>query len=361
MADAPLPEGVAGPESVSVIVTTFNRSASLSRAVQCLAAQETGGVFELEIIVVDNGSTDDTESVVAALAEGSHWPVRYAYESRQGLPFARNRGLREASGRWIAFFDDDQLAEPGWLATLHRFAVERDAACVGGGRSLRFETEPKAPIAPYCRKLLGESLGSANPLRYSRKHLPTTGNVLIRREVVDRLGGFNETWLEGGEDTEFFNRLVTSGVAAWFTPGAEVEHVIPASRLAPAYLERIALRHGVTFGRRDLEEQGRWLLPLWMTARVAHAAALFAPRLMAARLKGDDAAALGWRCRLRRVEGYVRFGLQALAPRMFGQDDFVAAMMHRDALSESAAPRPRTAPSQPAMVIGRIEPVEKAS
>lgn len=357
----PLPESAAAPEAVSVIVTTFNRSASLARAMECLTAQESGGAFELEIVVVDNGSSDETESVVAALAEGSHWPVRYAFEPRQGLPFARNRGLREARGRWIAFFDDDQLAAPDWLAALHRFAVARGVACVGGGRRLRFESEPAPPLDPYCRKLLGEALGEAEPLRYSRKHLPTTGNVLVRRDVIDRLGGFHETWLEGGEDTEFFNRLVTSGVGAWFTPAAVVDHVIPASRLAPAYLERIALRHGVTFGRRDLEEQGRWLLPMWMAARVAHAAALFAPRLLAARVSGDDAAALGWRCRLRRVEGYVRFGLQALAPGMFGQDDFVAALMHRDARWESTAPRPRPAPPQPARVLGRIEPVEKAS
>ena len=75
--------------------------------------------------------------------------------------------------------------------------------------------------------------------------------------------------------------MVTSGVVAWFTPEACVEHVIPPSRVAPAYLERIALRHGVTFGRRDLQERGRRLLPLWMAARVAHAAAMFVPRLLA--------------------------------------------------------------------------------
>jgi O-antigen/teichoic acid export membrane protein/glycosyltransferase involved in cell wall biosynthesis len=360
-------DGAAARESISIIVATFNRAGSLARAVECLAAQDSLGAFDLEVIVVDNGSTDDTEAVVAGLAERSPWPVRYCYEPRQGLPFARNRGLHEAAGRWIAFFDDDQLAAPNWLAALHRFAVERGLACVGGGRCLKFEAEPPAALAPYCRKLLGEALGVGEPQLYSRKHLPTTGNALVRRDVIDRLGGFNETWLEGGEDTEFFNRLVSSGVEAWSTPDAVVEHVIPASRLAPDYLERIALRHGVTFGRRDLEEQGRWLLPLGMAARACHAAVLFAPRLLVARLRGDAAAALGWRCRLRRVEGYVRFGLQALAPRVFGQDEFVATMMHRDtahrdARSESSAPRPRSAPApHPPRVISRIEPVEKAS
>lgn len=348
--------GNAGGDLVSVIVTTFNRSRMLSRALESLAAQDTAGEFCYEIVVIDNCSTDDTAAVVAAFAERCAVPLRHVYEARQGLPFARNRGLREARGQWIAFFDDDQLAPTHWLAALRRFAIERGLECVGGGRSLVVQFDAP-PLSPYCRKLLGESLGAGAPAPYSRKNLPTTGNVLVRRKVFDRLGAFNETWLEGGEDTEFFNRLVTSGATAWFTPTAAVEHVIPAERLAPDYLERIALRHGVTFGRRDLEEQGRWLLPLWMVARVVHAGVLHAPRMLVAKASGDSARALGWRCRLRRVEGYVRFGLQSLAPWAFGQSAFVAGMMHRDARPEAVL-RSRTAP---AGVISLIEPVEKVS
>jgi glycosyltransferase involved in cell wall biosynthesis len=346
-----------GAPLISVIVTTFNRSAALGRALTSLAAQQTGGEFDFEIVVVDNGSADDTRRVADQHAGGTSAASHYFYEPKQGLPFARNRGLREAHGDWIAFFDDDQLAPPEWLGTLWRFAGAQLAACVGGGRKLVIDVDTPPQLAPYCRKLLGEVCQNDAPARYGRKFLPTTGNSLVHRSVFEALGGFNESWLEGGEDTEFFNRLVRSGIDAWFTPEAVVKHVIPPNRLTPQYLERIGLRHGVTFGRRDFEERGRWLLPFFTAARLVHGLVMFGSPLMLAKLRGDRAAELGWRCRLRRVEGYCRFALQAIAPRAFRQEEFVSQMIHRDARPDVAL-RSRTSPVRP---MPRIEPVEKAS
>jgi glycosyltransferase involved in cell wall biosynthesis len=343
-------------ELVSVVVTTFNRAASLARALACLAAQQTAGEFTLEIIVVDNASTDETREVVSQLAAGDAPQVRYCFEPRQGLPFARNRGLREAQGEWIAFFDDDQLAPSEWLLTLIRFARSRALQCVGGARTLRFEAEPPQ-LAPYCRQLLGESNAGTQPVRYRRTLLPTTGNVLVHRRLFDALRGFDETWLEGGEDTEFFNRLVSSNVEAWYTPDAVVEHVIPANRTEEAYLNRIALRHGVTIGRRDLEERGRWQLPFWMAARVVHGAALLGPRLMGAKLLGRRERAFAAKLRLTRLAGYLRFCLHAVAPRISGQERFVAGLMHRETRNDAMV-RSREPGARP---IVRMEPAEQTS
>lgn len=350
--------GAGRPPLISVIVTTFNRSASLTRALASLVDQRTNNLFDVEIVVVDNASADDTRRAVDEFAGQDVPTVRYAYEARQGLPFARNRGLREAQGDWIAFFDDDQLAPPDWLATLWRFAETRRALCVGGGRTLAYDHVAPPHLSPYCRKLLGEVERVGAPARYTRKFLPTTGNILVHRRVFDQLVGFNESWLEGGEDTEFFNRLVTSGMEAWYAPDAFVAHVIPVNRLSVEYLERVALRHGVTLGRRDLEERGRWLMPAFMAARLLHGATAFGIPLMRAKLSGDQSTALGWQCRLRRVEGYLRFGLYSLAPRAFPQQDFVARMMHRDVRSDAPL---RSRPAAAARPITRIEPVEKAS
>jgi glycosyltransferase involved in cell wall biosynthesis len=325
------------PELVSVVVTTFNRAASLARALACLAAQQTAGEFTLEIVVVDNASTDDTRAVVRQLAAGDAPQTRYCFDPRQGLPFARNRGLSEAQGEWIAFFDDDQLAPPEWLLTLIRFARSRKLQCVGGARTLRFESE--APqLAQYGRQLLGESNAGERPVPYRRTLLPTTGNVLVHRSVFDALHGFDETWLEGGEDTEFFNRLVSSNVEAWYTPDAVVEHVIPANRTEAAYLNRIALRHGVTIGRRDVEERGRRQLPFWMAARAVHGAALLGPRLIGAKVLGRREQAFAVKLRLTRLAGYLRFCLHAVAPRISGQERFVKGLMHREARNDVTAP-----------------------
>jgi GT2 family glycosyltransferase len=320
---------------VTIIITTFNRAPVLLRALESLAQVQTAGEFAREIVVVDNASTDDTRSTVEAFAATVDFPVRYAYEARQGLPFARNRGLAEAQGDWVSFFDDDQLAEPDWLLTLHRAAQLRGLKCVGGARDLVIEAEEIPPLHPYCRKLLGESHGGAAPQRYSRTFLPTTGNVLVHRSVVRQLGGFNNTWLEGGEDTNFFNRLIGSNVEAWFVPTALVHHLIPASRLEGPYLERTAQRHGVTMARRDLEEGGRLKLLASLVARLAHGGVKFGGAALIAKLTDNDAALLAAKCRLRRVEGYARFALQALLPSGLQSDAFAKSMMHRGSRVEA--------------------------
>lgn len=322
---------------VTIIITTFNRSPVLLRALESLAQVQTAGEFAREIVVVDNASTDDTRATVEAFAATVDFPVRYAYEPRQGLPFARNRGLAEAHGDWVSFFDDDQLAEPDWLLTLHRAAQAQGLKCVGGARDLVIEAGEIPALHPYCRKLLGESHGGAAPQRYSRTFLPTTGNVLVHRSVVRELGGFNNTWLEGGEDTNFFNRLIASGVEAHFVPTALVHHLIPAGRLEGPYLERTAQRHGVTMARRDLEEGGRLKLLASLIARLAHGAAKFGGAAAIAKLTGDKAALLAAKCRLRRVEGYARYAVQALLPSGLQSDAFAKSMMHRGSRTETVS------------------------
>ncbi len=321
---------------VTIIITTFNRAPVLLRALESLAQVQTDGEFAREIVVVDNASTDETRATVETFAATVDFPVRYAYEARQGLPFARNRGLAEAQGDWVSFFDDDQLAEPDWLLTLHREAQSRSLKCVGGARDLVIEADEIPSLHPYCRKLLGESHGGAGSQRYSRTFLPTTGNVLVHRSVIRQLGGFNNNWLEGGEDTNFFNRLIGSGVEAWFVPTALVHHLIPANRLEGPYLERTAQRHGVTMARRDLEEGGRLKLFTSLVARLAHGSARFGAAAAFSKLTGNDAALLAAKCRLRRVEGYARFALQALLPSAIQSDSFAKSMMHRGSRVEAA-------------------------
>src|SRR4029077_10495906 len=101
------------PPNVSIVVCTHNRAAMLRDALESLLRIETAGKFSYEIVVVDNASTDGTAQTVASLRQTA--PVlRYVYEAKKGIATARNRGLRESKGEWIAFFDDDQLADPRW-------------------------------------------------------------------------------------------------------------------------------------------------------------------------------------------------------------------------------------------------------
>ena len=96
---------------ISTIVCTYNRADMLRSALASLYDLATDGEFTYEIVVIDNASTDATPAAIAAAAAESSAPLRGVHEPQKGVVAARNRGIREARGRWIAFFDDDQLAE----------------------------------------------------------------------------------------------------------------------------------------------------------------------------------------------------------------------------------------------------------
>jgi len=115
---------------ISVVICTRNRADLLAKAIASIIGQDFPR-RDLEIIVVDNGSSDHTPEAVRSLqAAGA---IRYIREEQIGLCIARNRGWRAAHGRYIAFFDDDAIAQPGWLKTVRQAFESAPGAGVIGG------------------------------------------------------------------------------------------------------------------------------------------------------------------------------------------------------------------------------------
>jgi glycosyltransferase involved in cell wall biosynthesis len=102
-------------DSLTVVIPTYNRAKVLRKALLGYKAQSDPGQIT-ELIVVDDGSTDDTDSVVRLAGEGSPFPVRYLRQSNKGPAAARNVGIREARGRLILFTDDDIIPTPTLVA-----------------------------------------------------------------------------------------------------------------------------------------------------------------------------------------------------------------------------------------------------
>jgi glycosyltransferase involved in cell wall biosynthesis len=98
---------------VSVIIPTFNRARLLAEAIQSSLGQR--GVPELEVIVVDDGSSDDTRSCVRHVQEGDT-RLQYVYQKNRGPSAARNTGLRNATGEFVQFLDSDDLLLPGKIS-----------------------------------------------------------------------------------------------------------------------------------------------------------------------------------------------------------------------------------------------------
>jgi glycosyltransferase involved in cell wall biosynthesis len=314
---------------VSVVVCTYNRAALLRDTLASLAALETGGSFTYEVVVVDNSSTDDTPAVIATAAAAYPVPLLGVREVRPGVASARNAGIRAAMSPWIAFFDDDQVADPRWLVELLTLAREKGARCVGGANRLRLPAGHTGPLPPVARGLLSESDPSAAVYRYTGRSSPGTGNLLIQKSVFDEVGVFNEGLREAGEDTDLFRRVYAAGIEAWHSPAAISYHVIPAYRLTEGYLRWRCLRNGGHVARRNHQSVGAARFLLGLSARLGQALVLHLPRLAWARLARDPEAALGARCLLWRTQGYARFALSYLAPRLFAQREFFAWLEFR--------------------------------
>jgi len=314
---------------ISVIVCTYNRANILQRALESLICQETDGKFCYEILVVDDASTDGTSRIVEQIQNRSSVPVRYVCEKGYGIAHARNRGVRECRGEWIAFTDDDQLAEPNWLKELFEVATKTGAYCVGGNRLLLLQVEPDIPIGRITRAILGEEIHSKKSQVYRNKFLPGTENLLIKRSVFDSIGGFDNLLLRGGEDYDLILRVRAAGFPIWSAPKAVVYHLIPPYRLSVEYLRWASLRMGSVRPYIDNKHWGKGKTLLACVARIGQALLINLPRLLLAYVLGDKADVLGRKCLLLRAEGYTRQTLFLIAPRLFPQKRFFAGLEFR--------------------------------
>ena len=184
--------------TVSVIIPAYNQSRYLGQAIRSVLAQT---YASFEIIVVDDGSTDDTRQVATGFADAR---VRYVHQLNRGLSAARNTGIRHARGELLTFLDSDDLFLEHKLATLVG-ALEKNPALglVAGGAILIDEHG----------ELVGEVFDEGLPANLSDLLLGNplhVGSVLLRREWQERVGFFDET-LRSYEDWDMWLRLARLG------------------------------------------------------------------------------------------------------------------------------------------------------
>jgi GT2 family glycosyltransferase len=290
------------PGVVSVIIPTYNRAAIVGAAIESALRQRN---TRLQIIVVDDGSTDDTRAVVDAFGGA----VRYVSQENAGVAAARNTGLRLATGEFVAFLDSDDAWLP-WkveaeVAALraHTDAVvawtDMSAVDARGDvvheRFLRrmygayavVDVESLMPTAGTLSDLIAEAPhhSADAPVRVGDLaahiffgNLLHTSAVLLRRSCLDLIGGFNPAWGNGGEDYEFYTRLCALGPAILIDAPAVRYRVGAADQLtAPEHMLHIAERNLAT-----------------LRARLADAAAGRFEALARSAVRERLAASLGW-------------------------------------------------------------------
>jgi GT2 family glycosyltransferase len=213
---------------VSVVMATHDRPRRLAMALAALAAQ-TLPRERFEVIVVDDGSGPETGELLREhVAEGSLDLRVIRREQPSGPGGARNGGWPEARAPIVAFIDDDCVADPDWLAAGLRACGENPGAVVQG----RVDPNPSEmwQYGPF-----SHTVGVYGPTPWFE-----TCNIFYPRELIERLGGFDEDTFRGhgGEDTDLGWRAIAAGAATDFSPEARAFHAV--ERIGPVRMLRFA-------------------------------------------------------------------------------------------------------------------------
>jgi glycosyltransferase involved in cell wall biosynthesis len=238
------PDPAAGAIDLSIVIATYDRPAHLALTLQSCLSQINDLGLDLEIIVIDNHPSGSGRQVCERLAKDFKRPIRYLVDLTRNMAVLRNRGFSEALGLWLAFIDDDEIADASWTDALVRALQATDADIVVGPRLARFEAgrppayDPEGEsfvrdlgLADQAEIVLTEpsgkpryGLGTGNSLfNLARCYVPGHGPMLT---------AFGDA---GGEDAELFVRLHREGRRIVWSTKALVTETVPAHRTTPAY------------------------------------------------------------------------------------------------------------------------------
>lgn len=183
--------------TVSVILPTYNRAKYIGQAISSILSQD---YTDFEIIVVDDGSTDETQTVVGDLKDSR---IRYVYQQNQGRSNARNLALQLALGRYIAFLDSDDLYLQNKLTKQVQFLDANPEVGMVYTSALCIDNEGHPLDDRYTASVSGKIYKSIAFFRPVTITLPT---VMVRADVINQAGGFDER-MDRFEDTDMWRRI----------------------------------------------------------------------------------------------------------------------------------------------------------
>jgi glycosyltransferase involved in cell wall biosynthesis len=259
---------------ISVVIPTYNRTEYLRKAIKSLIDQ-TLPMDQYEILVIDNCSVDNTRKVVCEEFKNVR-NLRYIYEPRLGLTYARNAGWQNATGEYIAYLDDDAVASRQWLEKILEVfeTVKPQPGCVGG----KIEPIWEAPRPSW---LSDSKLGdlailnwSNKPVVLNKKQWVAGANMSLPRKILEKVNGFQPGFgrasdkLFTGEDILLERKLAQMGYHCFYHPDILVWHHVPSSRLTKYWFIKRAYWQGVADASIQIHEESpsvSWRLLKGMT------------------------------------------------------------------------------------------------
>src|SRR5262245_2984936 len=195
---------------ISVVVASYNAARTLD---DCLSSLLNIKYPDYEVIVVNDGSTDDSASII------QRYPFKSITTPNQGVSAARNTGLRAATGEIVAYIDSDARADPDWLSYLATTYSESDVVGVGGPNLVPDEDE-------WVAKCVYRAPGGPTQVMLddrSAEHIPGC-NMSFRKSSLEEIGGFDPIFTKAADDVDICWRLLERGYRIGFSPSAIVWH-----------------------------------------------------------------------------------------------------------------------------------------
>lgn len=243
---------------LSVIIPTRNRSSYLLRTLDSITKQTLNQEY-FEVIVIDNGSTDDTKEIISRF-NAAIKNLSYYYDETPGLHVGRHRGFMLANSDILVYADDDIIAFPSWLEAIVNTFQDSSVALVGGKNLPKFETTPPFWILEKWYKLceFGHCMFELSIVDFGDKLIEISPNYVfgcnfsIRKQILIETNGFHPDGMPfdriafRGDGEAFVSKYIKQkGLKTIYNPEASVFHMVTNDRMTLDYFKKRAFCEGV--------------------------------------------------------------------------------------------------------------------
>lgn len=259
---------------LDIVIPTFQRADLLVCTLESILRAACPPELQINIIVVDNNSTDHTQESIGRFVDKFGGRLVSVIERKQGLSYARNAGIAIARGDIIAMLDDDEEVCSGWLEALYHTFLEPTIDYIGGPVRPKWASAPPdwLPLDHY-PGVLGFIEQESELIDYCPESnvMLCGGNCAFRRRVFEIVGlyrtdlGRTATGLLGGEDNDYYERLLEAKLKGRHVPEFAIYHYIPTERMTRSYYRRWVFGRAISLSRLASTYQDKQLLgiPRW--------------------------------------------------------------------------------------------------
>ena len=226
---------------ITVCICTYKRPELLKRLLSKLELQQTDERFDFSVVVVDNDKLGSAHQTVSDYTRQSKISINYFIEPEQNIAMARNKTIENATGDYVAFIDDDEFPENRWLLNLYNAIQHYKVDGILGPVLPYFEISPPNWVikGKFFERYAPET-GQVLDWQNTR-----TGNALLKKELfIKESMWFDPSYGSGGEDRDFFRRMIAKGHSFIWYNDAPVFETVPSHRWNKKILVKRALLRG---------------------------------------------------------------------------------------------------------------------